>query len=214
MTKKVLMLILIAGLIFALTIPASACWAWGYDDVNELIHGKVIDSPESEYAPGAAIIIVGTVIDAELRGSHENRDDHAVTIAHIKVTEVLKGDISVDDIISTVSSGHDYSLAINRSGTSSSTDGPFLSINKDYLLFLWESGYDGDYFGFAGANQGAFQLDEKENIMYGEHMGIETLDTVRDLVERESNPPTGVVLGVSAVFITGAMVLASKKRCK
>ncbi|MCL2638009.1 MAG: hypothetical protein FWD48_06505 [Oscillospiraceae bacterium] len=197
--KKALALICIISIFCTLAIPAYACWAWGFESVDELINGK-----ESENAPGADIIITGIVIAAEhteLARTPSLEFMSPVTVASVRVTEVIKGDVSVGDIIKTVSTGYDWSLVELNEGdiiTESSVDGPFLSLEQDFLLFLWESAYGennhGNY-GFSGANQGAFILSG-ERVEYGEYMGINSLDSVRSAARRsnDSNPTTGVML--------------------
>ncbi|MCL2697052.1 MAG: hypothetical protein FWE74_03095 [Oscillospiraceae bacterium] len=208
--KKVLALICIISIFCTLIIPANACWAWGFESLDELINGK-----KSEDAPGADIIITGIVIDAELTeltwNSYPEIAPQSVTLASVRVTEVIKGDVSVGDIIKTVSTGYDWSLVeLNEDDIimESSVDGPFLSLEQDYLLFLWESDRGENNYGFSGANQGAFILDG-ENIEHAEHMGISSLDTVRRAVAKgnDSNPTTGVMIITIPLIIAGSAVI-------
>lgn len=227
MKRKISALICIMSMIYALTIPANACWAWGFEDVGELIHGK-----ESQDAPGADIIITGTVVDIEAvflaRTSEHQSFSQPVTITSVQVTEVIKGNVSAGDIIKTTSTGHDPIYAVpDEEGNmvASSVDGPFLTMNQDYLLFLWESERDENIYRFGGANQGAFAVDGAGNITGGGHMGMASLGIVRELVLsqpipaepiiiNEANPRTGVMFSAVTVFFAAGMMIIAKTALK
>jgi hypothetical protein len=204
--KKCLTLICLICLFCTFKIPANACWAWGFENVHELINGK-----PSENAPGAVLILTGTVIDAELT----HISGQPVTLTSVKITELIKGNVSTDSIITAISTGHDWSLTDpDEPAVSSSVDGPFLTLGQDYLLFLWESHHGENNYGFAGANRGAFIIDG-EQVINGEYMEMATLDAVRAAAERgDVNPVTGVAFGAGLSLIAGtaAVVLLITKK--
>jgi hypothetical protein len=219
-----------------LTTTVDACAAWTFEDVREMIWGvKSGESPSGRYIPGddvrgADIIIIGVVTDIEelsrqIVNDYFTRID-GETIYSIKITEVIKGDIQINETITVRTEGHKKP----QNGVSmTSVDGPFLDLEQDYLLFLWKSNQAENRYSFNGASEGegVFELEKNGYLFLHEwqitRYGFSSLAELREIIAagrpepvtgNDDNPPTSVTLAIIPTLLAGSVAVISRKRAR
>jgi len=240
--KKIITLICVAAMICTLVLSATALIVVGYNNVDQLINGHY--RPElGEYGyththqPGADIIVVGTAVSKVTTQLNTAIDGSALdyTITTIKVTEVMRGDVKVGDLIDV--------RGLRTVETADYEDsfffGPFFEMEKSYLFFLWELRYDyEEWTSVLYQPRSSIRLDSEGNIStdylsVATELGIFSIGIVRELVTGEyelpvtiatpattstnsdSNPPTGVALvGIPALFAGGVMLISKRRNNK
>jgi hypothetical protein len=220
--------ILITAII--LTTTASAVTWVQFSDINEMIWGRGY----SEHDNGAALIIIGTVVDYAESDNFWGRESTS-----IHVEEVLTGDVQVGETIKQISKDWE----------------PLFNIGETFLLFLdvhmvIENPFDSsvhdanthdfgewletDYFsvrqpgGFAEIGQEEvgiklwhdvdytfYSLTEiREIIAAGRPEPTPPVTTPEPVTGDEPNPPTSVTLAIIPTLLAGSVALLSIKHRK
>ena len=149
--EKIIALICVVGMLCTLSLSVFACGP-DFDSLDEIINGS------DKLSVKVAVIITGVAIEKELIFREFCIYERPATITTIRTTNVLLGNVMVDESIELIAWGHsDY--------PSNGTDeGPHLDVGQEYLFFLHEVGYSS--FPFGDDIEGRYSIWHS-NLIYG-----------------------------------------------
>ena len=165
-----------------------------YKDIHELIFGI---KGKEQYTKADAIIVGNIIAQDEVFYYHGENSPYPYTDSHIKVTEVISGDIKIGDIV-IVSQIGQLNPQPDKNGTITSVTSPsLLEVGENYLLFLMGPHYDKEHrngmYGFGNPAQCQYRIDSNGNLIPSDGydpIQIHSLAWLKQLVSRAKTSPT------------------------